>query len=172
MDDESDVDSRDGMSSGAEGSPMSRLRRLRVGELGALAGAICVIVSLTLPWYEASSHAGAPGGQLDAWSTFDAAVVFLIIGCLAAIALTLANLFERSTALPVTAAVWATLFGFGAVIAAIVRLLFEPAGSSTLFAPWLALIGSVAMMLGGWESMRDERPEIYEPTRPERRSVS
>lgn len=158
---------------------MSRMRRLRLGELGALAGAICVIVSLTLPWYGVPTHPGSGvsgasvTGQLDAWSTFDAAVVFLIIGCVAAISLALANVFENSTAIPVSASVWATLFGLGAVIAAIVRLLSQPAGStSLLFAPWLALIGSIAILLGGWESMRDERPELYEPPQPERREIS
>jgi len=155
---------------------VSRLRRLRIGELSALAGAICVIVSLVLPWYGTRAHpAGAAmsaAGRLDAWSTFDAAVAFLIIGCLTAIALGLANLFERSTAIPVAAAVWTTLFGLGAVISAIVRLLSQPASStSLLFAPWLALIGSIAILLGGWESMRDERPELYEPAKPQRRSV-
>lgn len=151
---------------------MSRLRRLRLGELGALAGAICVIVSLALPWYEEAHPTGvATGVQLDAWSTFDAAVLFLIFGCVAAFALAVANAFERSTAIPVAAAAWTTLFGIGSVISAIVRLLSQPAGSSLLFAPWLALIGSIAILLGGWESMRDERPDLYEPAHPERRSL-
>ncbi len=41
-----------------------RLSRLRLGELLALAGAICVIVSLFVPWYENSL------GKLSAWDTF------------------------------------------------------------------------------------------------------
>ena len=40
------------------------LRQARGGELLALAGALCVIVSLCLRWYE------GPSGTLDAWDTF------------------------------------------------------------------------------------------------------
>lgn len=154
---------------------MGRARRLRLGELGALAGAACVIVSLTLPWYGgASEAAGADAaGRLDAWATFGPAVAFLLLGCIAAIALSLANLFERSAAVPVAAAVWGTVLGLAATVSAIVRLLERPGESTSLeFAPWLALIGAVLMLLGSWQSMRDERQDLYEPPNPQRRRLS
>lgn len=149
-------------------------RRLRLSELVALAGAACVIVSLTLPWYGGASRAAGAGaaGKLSAWASFGPAVVFLILGCIAAILLALTNLFERSSAAPVAAAVWSTVFGIAATISAIVRLLERPGGSSSLeLAPWLALIGAVAILLGGWQSMRDERQDLYEPAEPERRRL-
>ena len=134
------------------------LRRLRSGELIALAGAICLIVALTLPWYENSQ------GKLDAWSTFGVAVALLILAAAGALVLVVATVTERTTAIPVAAAVWGTLFGFVAVIAAIVRLLERPDHATELCAGiWLALVGALAVLAGSWQSMRDERTKLYPP---------
>lgn len=96
------------------------LRRLRAGELLALAGAICVIVSLFEPWYENAT------GKLTGWDTFGPALVLLIVSALAALTLVMGAVTERSTALPVAAAVWSTFFGIIGVIAAVVRVLERP----------------------------------------------
>jgi prepilin signal peptidase PulO-like enzyme (type II secretory pathway) len=134
------------------------LRRLRSGELIALAGAIAVIVALTQPWYENAQ------GRLDAWDTFGPAVALLMLAALGALLLAVATVTERSTALPVAAAVWSTLFGVVAVIAAIVRVLERPDHASALcVGAWLALAGAVAILAGSWQSMRDERTELYRP---------
>jgi hypothetical protein len=141
-----------------------RLRRLRLGELLALAGAICVIISLLLPWYEGAS------GSLSVWDTFGLAAALLIAAAVAALALTATTLTERSTALPVAAAVWSTLFAIAAVIAAVVRLLERPDHASSLRAgAWLAFAGALAMLAGSWQSMRDERTGSYPPAEPPRR---
>jgi H+/Cl- antiporter ClcA len=141
-----------------------RLRRLRIGELLALAGAICVIISLLLPWYEGAS------GSLSVWDTFGPAAALLIAAALAALALAATTLTERSTALPVAAAVWSTLFAIAAVIAAVVRLLERPDHASSLCAgAWLAFAGALAMLAGSWQSMRDERTGSYPPAEPPRR---
>ena len=134
------------------------LRRLRSGELIALAGAICLIVALTLPWYENAQ------GKLSAWSTFGVAVALLILAAAGALVLVIATVTERTTAIPVAAAVWSTLFGFLGVIAAVVRVLERPDHATELCAgPWLALIGSLLVLAGSWQSMRDERTELYPP---------
>ena len=133
------------------------LRRLRSGELIALAGAICLIVALTLHWYD-------NGSKLSAWDTFGAAVALLILAAVAAIVLAIATVTERTTAIPVAAAVWSTLLGIVAVIAAIVRLLERPEHATELCAgAWLALAGALLVALGSWQSMRDERPGLYPP---------
>ncbi len=153
---------------------MRRLGRIRLGELMALAGAICVIVALTQPWYGGANPAqGADAaGRLDAWSSFGPAVVLLMIACVVALALVLATVFERSTALPVASAVWSTFFGLIATIAAIVRLLERPDGASGLEAgAWLGLAGAVLILAGGWQSMRDERPELYAAADAEHRRL-
>jgi uncharacterized YccA/Bax inhibitor family protein len=133
-------------------------RRLRLGELTALAGAICVIVALALPWYEHVPR------NLTAWSTFGPAVVLLMLAALGGLALALATVTERSTALPVAAEVWGTLLGFAGVIAAIVRLLERPEHASALCAgAWLALVGALGVLVGCWLAMRDERTGQYPP---------
>lgn len=137
------------------------LKRLRLGELLALAGAVCVIVSLFLPWYENAF------GKLSAWDTFGPALVLLIAAAAAALGLVVSTITERSTALPVAAAVWSTLFGIVAVIAAVVRVLERPEHSSSLCAgAWLALAGAILMLVGSWQSLRDERGSLYEPAEP------
>jgi hypothetical protein len=134
------------------------LRRLRSGELLALAGAVCLIVALTLPWYENAQ------GKLGAWATFGPAVALLLLAAVGGLALALATVTERTTAIPVAAAVWSTLFGLMGCLAAIVRLLERPEHATELCAgAWLALIGALAVLIGSWQSMRDERTSMYPP---------
>lgn len=157
---------------GARGAAVSRLRRLRAGELVALAGAVCAIVALALPWYGGAAGGSGAGaaGRLDAWSTFGPAIVLLLIAVLAALVLVLANLFEHNPATPVASAVWSTFFGLVASVCALVRIFERPDGATGLQAgAWLALAGAVAIVVGGWQSMRDERPGLYEPVSPEAR---
>jgi hypothetical protein len=141
-----------------------RLGRMRVGESLALLGAIGLIVSLKLRWYE------VPKGSLTAWETFGPAVVLLILAALAGLALALATVTERTTALPVAAAIWCTLFGFIGLVAAFVRVLERPQGASSLCpGAWVALAGAVLVLAGAWLSMRDERPGLYPPSEVEPR---
>ena len=134
------------------------LRRLRSGELLALIGAVCLIIAFAAPWYE------TPSGNVDAWSTFGPAVVLLLLTLLAAIALVLSALVERSPGPPVFTAVWTVPLGLIGVIAAIVRVLERPDHASALcYGAWLALAGSVAVLAGGWQTLRDEHGSLYEP---------
>jgi hypothetical protein len=143
-----------------------RPTRIRTGELLAAAGAVCLIVSLTLPWYENAE------GKLSAWSTFGPAVVLLILATIAALVLVFSTLAERTPALPVAAGVWSVLFGVIAVIAAIVRVLERPDHASALCAgAWLGLVGAVAVLLGSWRAIGDEHTSQYEPARPEARRL-
>jgi hypothetical protein len=140
-------------------------RRLRLGELVALAGAVGLVISLVEPWYE------GPIGKLDAWDTFGPGMA-LILACLcAALALVVSALSERSAALPVSSAVWSVLLGLIGLIAAIVRVLDLPDQASSLCAgAWFGLAGAAAVLLGAWLVLRDERPSLYQPAHPEPRS--
>jgi multisubunit Na+/H+ antiporter MnhB subunit len=143
-----------------------RLSRLRLGELLVLLGCACVIVSLTLNWYE------TPEGNLSAWATFGPAVVLLMLSALVGLALVVATVTERSTAVPVAAAVWSTLFGLLGVVAAVVRLLERPHHAGALCAgAWLAFAGALLILAGSWQSMRDERTGRYQPPRPKPRDL-
>ncbi len=137
------------------------LRRLRVGELLALAGVALVIVALTRPWYE------SPLGNLTAWDTFGPTIVLILAAVCAALAMVVSALTERSTALPVATAVWCVPLGLMAVIAAVVRVLERPDHATGLCAgSWLALVGAAAILVGAWLALRDERPSLYGPAAP------
>jgi hypothetical protein len=141
-----------------------RIARLRLGELMVLVGVIGLIVALTLPWYENLE------GRLNAWDTFGFGVVLLVLAVGVGLVLVLATLTERSTALPVAAAVWSTFFGLLGVVAAIVRVLERPHSAYTLCAgAWVALAGAVLILAGSWQSIRDERTGRYPPANPELR---
>jgi hypothetical protein len=139
---------------------------MRLGEVAALLGAVCIVVALTLPWYENAE------GKLSAWSTFGPAVVLVMLAALAGFGLTLATLTERSPAFPVAAAVWSTLFGILGLAAAVVRVLERPHNATMLCAgAWLALVGALLVAGGSWQSMRDERTSRYPPAKPEPRHL-
>jgi hypothetical protein len=137
-------------------------KRLRLGELLALTGAVCVIVSLTRPWYE------GPSGTFDAWDTFGPAVALIIVAACAALALVAGALTERGTALPVAAAVWTVLLAALGAVAALIRVLERPDhATSVCGGAWLALAGATAILLGAWQSLRDEHTSLYEPAAPD-----
>jgi hypothetical protein len=139
-----------------------RLRRIRVGETLALLGATLVIVSLLLPWY-----GGSTLGTLNAWDTFGSGLVLLMAAALAALALVASALTERSTALPVSVAVWSIVVGLIGFVAALVRVLERPDHATSLgTGAWLALAGSVAIPLGAWLTLRDEHASLYDPASP------
>jgi hypothetical protein len=140
------------------------LRRLRAGELVALVGSACIVASLLLPWY------ATPLGNLDAWDTFGGGVVLLLAALCAALAMVASALTERSPALPIATAVWCVVLGLAGVIAAVVRVLERPDHATSLCAgAWLALVGAVAILVGAWLVIRDERPSMYHPAQPEPR---
>ena len=140
--------------------------KVRVGELLALVGAACVIVSLLVPYYE-----GPSTGTLTVWDTFGPAAALLLAAAAAALCLFAATLAERSTALPVVATVWAILLGLAGVISAIVRLLERPDHATAVCAgAWLALAGTVAILAGAWRAIGDERRSQYTPATPAPRS--
>jgi uncharacterized membrane protein HdeD (DUF308 family) len=138
-----------------------RTRPPRAGELLALAGAACVIVAMFLPWYQGVT------GRLDAWDTFGPAVVLLLLAAAAGLWLFVSTVAERSTALPVAAGVWTVVLGLIGLVSAIVRLLERPEHSTQLRAgPWLALVGTLAVLVGAWLSLKDERVSTYQPASP------
>jgi hypothetical protein len=144
-----------------------KISRMRLGETGALVGAVCIVVALTLPWYETLE------GKLSAWDTFGPAVVLVMLAAVGGFGLALATVTERSPAFPVAAAVWSTLFGIVGLIAAIVRVLERPDNATMLCAgAWLALVGALLVATGSWQSMRDERTSRYPPAKPEPRHLA
>ena len=141
-----------------------RLAQLRLGELAALAGAGLVIASTFVRSYEGAF------GTLDDWQSFGPAVALLLAAAFAALAMVAAAVTERTTALPVSAAVWCFVLGIAGVVAAIVRLLERPQHASGLCAGgWLALAGALLILGGAFQALRDERTSLYRPARPQPR---
>jgi uncharacterized membrane protein len=137
------------------------VRQLRVGELTVLTGAICMVVSLFVRSYY------GPTGYLNAWNTFGPGVALELAAVCAALATVIGALTERSTALPVSAAVWCVLLGLIAVIATLVRALERPdQATEVCYGAWLALAGAVLILVGAWLTLRDERPSLYEHAQP------
>ena len=137
------------------------MRRLRAGELLALAGAGAVIGSLFAPWYQNSEQ------TFDAWDTFGPSVALLLAASCAALALVVATLVERSTAFPVWLGNWCVVLGVIAVVAALVRVLERPDHATKLCAgAWIALAGAVAILAGCYQALRDERVSLYDEATP------
>jgi hypothetical protein len=138
------------------------LSKVRVGELLALVGAACVIVTLLVPYYE-----GPTTGTLTIWDTFGPAAALLLAATAAGLCMFATTLTERSTALPVVATVWAIPLGLAGVISAIVRLLERPNHATAVCSgAWLALAGTLAILGGAWQAIRDERRSSYTPASP------
>jgi hypothetical protein len=136
--------------------------KVRFGELLALVGAACVIVALLVPYYE-----GPATGTLTVWDTFGPAAALLLAATAAGLCVFATTLTERGTALPVAAAVWAVPLGLAGAISAIVRLLERPEHATAVReGAWLALAGTLAILAGAWQSIRDERRSSYAPTDP------
>jgi drug/metabolite transporter (DMT)-like permease len=142
------------------------VRWLRSGELIALAGVALVVTSLFLRWYE------GPGGTLDAWDTFGPGMALVLAAAAAGLALVVSTVTERTVALPVSLAVWTVVIGVAGLVAAIVRVLERPGNSTTVcIGAWLALAGTVAILAGAWQSLRDERTSRYDRADPQPRPL-
>ncbi len=141
------------------------IKRLRSGELVVLAGSICLIVSMFLPWYS------SPVGNLSFWDTFGPAAALILATLCAGLAVLVSALTERDNpSLAVASGVWCVLLGLIGTIAALVRVLERPENAgSTCAGPWLGLAGTLLILLGSWLVLRDERPSLYSPARPEPR---
>jgi hypothetical protein len=140
------------------------LTRLRLGELLAFIGAVALAVLTFLPWYRGQA------GNLTAWDNFGVVDVLIVIAVLVALTLTAATVTERGPALPIASAVWTTLVAFMAAVAILVALLDKPDHAVSLrAASWLSLVAALAILAGGWQSMRDERTERYAAAEPEPR---
>ncbi|HEX4466319.1 MAG TPA: hypothetical protein VH025_03970 [Solirubrobacteraceae bacterium] len=138
--------------------------RIRVGEAVALGGAILLAVALLRPWYQ------TPSGNVNAWDTFGPAVVLIIFALIAALAMVVAAVTERNSAVPVVSAVWNVPLGLAGLISAIVRMIERPEHATSLcVGAWLALAGAALVALAPWLILKDERPAAFPPASPELR---
>ncbi|HUB73147.1 MAG TPA: hypothetical protein VL979_03805 [Solirubrobacteraceae bacterium] len=147
--------------------------RSRYGLLVSACGAVVLVVSVFLPWYEVSSalHAGAgAAGSVAAGTVAGAAhrtgllsahralhEVNVLLLALAALAIldALAPLARRAAPLPGGAGGAVVLLGAAAAALVLYRMLAPPAAGVGVVetglreGAWLALLGSLAIALGG-----------------------
>jgi hypothetical protein len=135
------------------------LARLRSGELIALVGSACVVAGLFLPAFASSG-----ARSLSVWATIGPAAAIVMVAGAGGIAVAATTIFERSSAVAIATAVWATWGGIAGVVAAIVRVLERPDGASAVASGgWLFLAGALLVLIGCWQAMRDERTDAYQP---------
>jgi hypothetical protein len=167
------------------------VRRLRAGEWVAAAGAAGLLVTLFLPWFGLETPArktqffGDDGvvnllgtysvGSDDGWSNLGwvtLAFALAAIGCAAWLAA--ATAVARPIAQQVAAGVLTATAGPLALLALALRtLIFQPGPNEligTRYGAWLGLLAALALTVGGWWAIKDERtgaPEsAYTPPEP------
>lgn len=163
------------------------MRRLRLGELVALVGAVTLLVMLFLQWYDVSlprvdflaegpneavmAATGDLGAHTGGWEA-----VGVWISCLLGIAIALglglaaATVTRRSPAVPVALGVLTWVVGSIVWIVLLVRLLHEPGlgldlPGDAVTLRWPGYVGFLAATLipiGGLLSIRDERTDAPE----------
>jgi hypothetical protein len=139
------------------------LGRLREGELIAAVGGVVLLVAMfAFDWYDHGSLLfGEPGGGAWEGPGFLGVLANLVILVAAIVAIALAALTAtaRSPAVPVATSAITAMFGIVAVALVIGRMIFQPGPNEQAdvdFGIFLALIGAIMVLYGGWRSMQDE----------------
>ncbi|HWT92298.1 MAG TPA: hypothetical protein VN238_04830 [Solirubrobacteraceae bacterium] len=148
-----------------------KLSRLRAGERLALAGAVALAVLLFADWFFLST----PDARLGAHETGIRGLGwFAAFLCIAAILATFAHAFTTVThdapAWPIVLGVFTAVLSVLALVAIIVRLIFQPTlgvdagGADVDLEPvaYLALLASLVQAAGGLRIMGDERTDAPE----------
>ena len=151
------------------------MRRVRAGEIVAGAGGVLLLVSLFLDWYSVPSEvpSGALDRQLssvDAWTAFSVVDILLALVALLGIALALSQVVGRGPALPVALGVITTTLGLAATLLTLYRILNQPGPNELIgveVGAWIGLVACLAVFLGAWLALSDERPRPADPPPPE-----
>jgi hypothetical protein len=137
--------------------------RLRGGERLAGAGALALLVALSLPWF----------GERSGWSALGWVVVALLVAdVLLALWLLAATVAPGRLAQAVAAGVVLSAFGTLVVLVLVVRVGALPPDGEVRPAAWLGLVAALAVAGGGWWAIGDERTGAPEsavtppPSRP------
>jgi peptidoglycan/LPS O-acetylase OafA/YrhL len=134
---------------------------VRPGELIAGAGGLVLLVSLFTSWYE---------GGVSGWEAMSVIDVILALAALLGIVLLVAQATLRRPGWPVALGVLTTALGLVATVLLVVRIVDLPDTDGLAGGIWLGLAGVVALTVGAWRAMADERnrnvPEPRVEVRP------
>ena len=142
------------------------MRRVRPGEIVAGVAGLALLVVLFLDWY---SVAGRAAG-LSAWDAFTVVDVLLALLALLGIALLVSQVAGRGPALPVALEVITTTLALAATLLVLYRIANQPGandGVGVAVGAWLGAACCVALFLGAWLALRDERARPADPPPPE-----
>jgi hypothetical protein len=140
--------------------------KLRRGELIAAAGGLLLLIALFFfDWYSLSVTIplGSTSTSFGAWDSegFFGFIANLVIlaAAVAAVGLAIVTATSRTIALPVAASALTASLGIAAVGMVLLRMIFQPGPNALVdikFGIVLALIASVVVAYGGWDSMQEE----------------
>lgn len=168
------------------------MRRLRGGELLALGGGVLLLVALFLPWTEFTVRPRPDAATLQivgadertayaylhgsasasGWNTLGWLTLAIAAAAIALVAwLAIANVVRRPIATTMASNVAAAVVGAIALLVLALRaLVFQPGPNELVdlrYGAWLGLAGALALTVGAWWALADERtgaPEsAYEP---------
>ncbi len=136
------------------------ISRLRPGEVICGAGGVLLLVLLfALPWYGVKSTVGGTT-TISGWDALTTLRWLLLVTAVAAVALAYFQATRSAPAIPVTLSVIVTALGILSALALIYRVLINVPGSDSLVdarvGAYLGLAVAVAILYGGYESMRRE----------------
>jgi threonine/homoserine/homoserine lactone efflux protein len=150
--------------------------RLRLGEWTGGIGAVALFVLLFAPWFD---PLGVSGWSALGWLT----IVVVLLTIAAGAWLALATAIRRPIAQQVAAGILAATIGtLGFVELAFRVLVFQPGPNHLVtlrYGAYLGLLAALAVALGGWWALKDERTQAPEsayapppprPAPPERAS--
>jgi hypothetical protein len=142
------------------------MRRVRAGEVVAgVAGALLLFFTF-LEWYTVR---GREDG-LTAWEAFSVVDVLVAGVALLAIALAISQVAGRGPALPVGIGVVTATLSLAACLLVLYRIANQPGPDDAIgvaAGAWLGLVACVAIFLGSWLAMSDERSRPADPPPPE-----
>jgi len=131
------------------------LRKIRNGEVIAALGGIALIVSLFVPWYGADGTSDSA----NAWESFGIVHVILLVCGLTGPLLLVLHVQQKTAAVPLAIAGLGTWLALLAIALVVLRgLAFTPVHAGNR--EWgilVALAASVALFVGFWRSLGDER---------------
>ncbi len=137
-------------------------RRLRRGEwLVALSAVVLLASMFLLNWYgpAGASSAANSGASSNAWNSLSNTRWLMLVTVAVAFALVYFQGSRRSPAVPVSLSVFVSVFAFIAVLALIYRVFIDLPGNGQVEAKagaYVGLVSAIAMLVGGFLSMRDE----------------
>jgi hypothetical protein len=151
------------------------MRRVRIGELVAGAAGVVLLASMFLDWYSVTPEllvggVDKPASGVNAWGAFSIVDLLLALVALLGIALAASQVVGRGPALPVALAVVTTTIALAGSLLLLYRIINQPGPNEVISVDagaWIGLAAGVAVFLGAWLSLSDERPRPADPPPPE-----